>query len=399
MFENYIEEYFQTAFAEFEEMEKVELKHVFNSDNLPTPIKYYIENEAKQSLHFTSEYIENSPIFNSKDSEVEKSISILESALKNSMNIDNISFENFLKNSIEIRFNFILRPKFTLTNLIFKDSDEVETDLIKSTFNYFNDYKYLKNGFFNHLESEPSILIEKEEFENIIKKIDDEYIYNLSSSEFVDLLLPCFKLFTYDGLKEQKLVPVEAIMIFLDEKGIYPLLEKMQELINDENKEFLSFEEFSQFVGSLDSNEEPSADEDIISESADNFDDLDEELDSFSEDIDKDIDIENDTEYEDNEKLKSDFDYDSEIDDFDLDLEGNNTEEDTKDDQIREEPNESEADLSEDKSNEPNDELSESISELEEMMPGEDEEIKEVEDQEDKDEFQSEIENIYSDLK
>lgn len=405
MFEKYINKYFELIAEEFSDKESIDLKDIFTSELIPSPIKAYIENETKLAVNFTRNIIDDSPIFSSKEPEIESSLNKLEGSLKESMYLNKISFDEFLKNVIEIRYNFILRPRFTLEQLNFSDSVQNESISLKRTFSYFLDYRYLKDGFLEQLEKEPVILMEKDEFSAILSKIDNQYIYNLNSEEFIEFLNPIFTLFTFDGLdKAQNKVPIEALMIFFDEKGISPLLNKLSELVNSFDTEFLTLEEFKEIIDELDTGEETqnsnienNADQHTESTDLNSEEYFDNELENFSKKINEEIEI------EDQEIVSPDshIDYDKDLNNFDMS-------EFENEDEIQPESNQTDKiDNEVDKTNqsEINNEtfestnyLDEDIKEFEDLFPGEDVEIKAQKFEGKPNKLQEDIEKLYTDI-
>src|SRR5690606_14057443 len=176
--------------------------------------------------------IRNQTIFDQTNSDLLKLINRLEQELKTSIRLNSFEFIAFIKNIIEIRFNYICRPLTTLSHLIYKNSNEQSIHEIQNIMEYFDEYNYLLEGISDWYENNlDKNFLTKEEFENLIKEIDDDYIYNIDENEFKKLLTPLFKVFNFDDLEDSKLeeLPIEALIIYFSEKGIAPILNILQE--------------------------------------------------------------------------------------------------------------------------------------------------------------------------
>lgn len=305
MLEEYINKYFVEVSRGLE-IENFNLKEVVKSDGIPKPLRRYFQIEISMGIRELIETFKSSPNFNFTDLSIEKDLNQLQNKLKDSVNISYERFLDFLKNAIEIRFNYILRPKVTLCEICFQNSNILDTKVIINNFEYFSEYDYLESGLRNYIEDNSILEFEKDDFSKLLEKIDNEYIYELSANELIDLTKPIFELFNFDGLVEGSPVPIEAIMIFFDEKNIAPINTSLVNLINIEEKEFISKDEFIQFIKTLDSDSleivtsSGDGEEEIISEEL--LDDLETNQINSDEDNNQDLNIESD----DNNKLQVD---------------------------------------------------------------------------------------------
>ena len=100
-------------------------------------------------------------------------------------------------------------------------------------------------------------MLSKTEFDELIKEIDDDYIYNLEKSEFISLFDVFFQLFSFDGLinAEEIEIPIESLIIYFSEKGILPILDKLEEFYNI-NKRLVSKEDIISLIDNLMDNSE-----------------------------------------------------------------------------------------------------------------------------------------------
>ena len=227
--------------------------------NLATlPINRFINSEISRIVSANIDQIRNQSIFDQSNADLLRLINRLEDELQNSVLLSNYDFKLFLKNIIEIRFNFICRPLTTISHIAYSNKSELTILELQTLFEFFEEYRYLLEGLSEWYENnlDKSFLI-KTEFDELIKEIDDDYIYNLEKSEFISLFDVFFQLFSFDGLinAEEIEIPIESLIIYFSEKGILPILDKLEEFYNI-NKRLVSKEDIISLIDNLMDNSE-----------------------------------------------------------------------------------------------------------------------------------------------
>lgn len=127
--------------------------------------------------------------------------------------------------------NYIVRPRTTLKWFVFRGEPTKTIKEIILRINYFSDYSYIKNGFFewlksNNIEYNADAILSISEFKRIIEDTDNQKLYNITIDEFILLIEPIFHFF-YDGESNNDTIPIEALILFLDDKCLYPISEKL----------------------------------------------------------------------------------------------------------------------------------------------------------------------------
>lgn len=141
------------------------------------------------------------------------------------------SLKMITEQSTSVIANYIVRPRTTLNWFIFRGEPTKSIREIMLRINYFCDYSYLKNGFFNWLKSNnieynSDAILSISEFKNIIENTDNQKINNITIDEFIELIEPIFNFF-YDREINNHTIPIEALILFLDDKYLYPISEKL----------------------------------------------------------------------------------------------------------------------------------------------------------------------------
>jgi hypothetical protein len=290
MFENYINKYL--SLLDFEStQDEVNLNDLLNSRKFSKPVKRFISSEINRIVSPNIDDLRNQSLFDQSNGDLLRLFNRLENELKSSVVLLSFEYEKFIKNVIEIRFNFLCRPLTTISKLAFNNSNEVSVVEIQNQLEFFNEYHYLTEGLSEWYENnlEKSFLT-KNDFDNIIKEIDDDFIYNLSQEEFVNLLEPIFEVFSFDGLIEEvsQEIPIESLIIFFSEKGITPILNELEDLFNND-KLVISKSDIFDMISRLMSNDDSiELNDDIEPLETEYSDDLNFNLDSL-DDADKNV--------------------------------------------------------------------------------------------------------------
>lgn len=156
--------------------------------------------------------------------------------------------------SVKSILNYTVRPRTTLKWYVFRGEPTKAIYEVYLRMMYFSDYSYLRDGFVDWLTnkglSRNSLeIISVLEYEKFIKKIDDDTILELSPSQFTALINPIFDFFA-DSTKpvEQQVVPIEAIIIFLDDKEIHVIAQKLERMLYQQGVRYISKPMFLQVV-------------------------------------------------------------------------------------------------------------------------------------------------------
>ena len=142
--------------------------------------------------------------------------------------------------AVRTRLNFLVRPRNTVKWFIFSGNTAKPSGQIVRKLQYLDDYKYLTEALENKY-----LLIDNQvtvtEFSRNVDAIDNENIYQMSSDTFINLTEPIFEFF--DNKTEEAsdyLIPTEAMIIFLDDKGMFPMARALESMMKEEGVSYLS---------------------------------------------------------------------------------------------------------------------------------------------------------------
>ncbi len=166
-------------------------------------------------------------------------------------------FLGLLDTAVKARLNFLCRPRTTLRWFVFRGEPTKTIQEVWLRLNYFYDYQYLTNGFREWAEKtysdHPSPeLLSVVDFENLIMEIDNAMILELTPHQFTDLLEPLYDFFAPPGQAgEDYALPIEALIIFLDDKGVDLIAKELERMYYEDHTDNISRKEFLNVVTTI----------------------------------------------------------------------------------------------------------------------------------------------------
>ncbi len=166
-------------------------------------------------------------------------------------------FLGLLDTAVKARLNFLCRPRTTLRWFVFRGEATKTIQEVWLRLNYFYDYQYLTNGFREWAEKtysdHPSPeLLSVVDFENLIMEIDNAMILELTPHQFTDLLEPLYDFFAPPGQAgEDYALPIEALIIFLDDKGVDLIAKELERMYYEDHTDNISRLEFLNVVTTI----------------------------------------------------------------------------------------------------------------------------------------------------
>jgi hypothetical protein len=253
MFEKKINEYKERFLSGLETGEKVnpfELLANIDDENI---VKYYISSEVLRYGNLTLSAIANTKIIDSESNNFNNFRELFSKKISQHIIFEKERFDTLIESAVNSCFNFALRPRIALEKFIFSNKETDTKENILQVLNYFNFYSYLISGIKNKLD-ESGNEITKDDFVKMLTEVDNDYVYNISPDEFLGMLSPIFKLFNPNSDEHNEL-SAEVLLIFFDDKGIDPLIEKLEDFLSETGRELLTKEEVGNLLGISDTDQ------------------------------------------------------------------------------------------------------------------------------------------------
>jgi hypothetical protein len=190
-------------------------------------IKKYVEGEIDYLISEDRKKLIENSLFDYSGTEISNYFALIGNEIKKTKKISFEDIKNIVLQAVSFNANYVVRPKWSLSKLIFGNNKSVSVNELKLMLNYTYYYEYLNNVFLAYLSKKKILNITITEFELIVNKIDRE-LFMLHQSKLVDnALYAIADYFSIGGLNKST-VTVESVENFLKEKNLTELLFKLK---------------------------------------------------------------------------------------------------------------------------------------------------------------------------
>ncbi len=230
------------------------------STDIHPSIKKYVEGEIDYLIaEDRKKLIENS-LFDYSGAEISSYFNLIGNEIKKTKKISFEDIKNIVLQAVSFNANYVVRPKWSLSKLVFGNNKSVSVNELKLMFHYTYYYEYLNNVFIAYLSKKKILNISVTEFELIVNKIDRE-LFMLHQSKLVDnALYAIADYFSIGGLNKSS-VSIESVENFLKEKNLTELLFKLKRAYSGSSKKKADIEDIRKVLYSTLSIDSPFAEE------------------------------------------------------------------------------------------------------------------------------------------
>ena len=264
MFERVITQTIQTISQQvLRERPMIALSEILEEDRIPYRFKPFFETEVYWWLHNEMLARSANKRFDYENPELASLLAYLEQVQFRHARFERDEFMSVLDSAVKLSYNYLCRPQITLKWYLFRGQPVKPLREVMLRFGAFVDYSYFFHVFSEWVERKiherPTFdAISATEFERIIRRVDDQILLSCTVEDLLSMMDP---LFEFIGEGDDLIIPIDALIIFFDDKNINKLVEHL-ERIRERGMTTVGKEEF---VGLLDelltsADENPEAD-------------------------------------------------------------------------------------------------------------------------------------------
>jgi hypothetical protein len=129
------------------------------------------------------------------------------------------TFTSLLTDAVHFQFNYLCRPRWTMKEFFFHQSNELTVPELKQGFLYFSAYDYYPKVLFRYLQRKNIARVDRNTFDEIIRKIDKLVLGKASPDDFAKLLQPFADFIAYGREDSEDSIPEHALALFFGDKG------------------------------------------------------------------------------------------------------------------------------------------------------------------------------------
>ncbi len=222
---------------------------LLNSDIHPA-ILHYINSEIDYLLYQDRNKLLQKSAFDYSGSEISKHFSLIGTEIKKHKKVSYEDIKKLLMQAVSFNVNFVVKPKWSLTKLVYGDSEVKQVDEVKIALNYIFYYDYIKNIFNEYLAKKKIFTLSQVEFEAILNKID-KAVLTSQSNEILDNALYSIGEFHNIGSMNKTKITLLSFESFLKEKNLIDLLLKLRKSFPAETKQKYDIEDIRSVLYSV----------------------------------------------------------------------------------------------------------------------------------------------------
>jgi hypothetical protein len=218
-------------------------------------ILHYISAEIDYLIFEDRKKLIQNSVFDYSGPEIAKYFHLIGEEVKKTRKISVEDIKKLITQAVSFNVNFVARPKWSLTKLIFNDTELKPIEEIRLSLNYIYYYEYIKNILLSYLNKKKSVSLTLIEFEVLLNKIDKE-LFSAQSNKLVDNALYSIADFINIGSSSNS-VPVQSVEVFFKERNLIEYLFKLRRALPIDSKQKYSVEELKSIIYSATTLDKP----------------------------------------------------------------------------------------------------------------------------------------------
>ncbi len=204
----------------------------FLAADIHPSIKKYVEGEIDYLIQQDRKKLINHSLFDYSGAKIANYFNLIADEIKKTKKVSYEDIKKIILQAVSFNANYVVRPKWALSKLIFGNNRSVDFSEVQLMLNYTYYYEYLNSVFLAYMTKKKIMSITVTEFELIMNKIDRE-LFVLHQSKLVDNALYAIADFYNIGGLNRSTLAIESIESFLKEKNLIDE-QKLNEIINRE---------------------------------------------------------------------------------------------------------------------------------------------------------------------
>lgn len=213
-------------------------------------VKKYIEAEIDFLIYDDRKKLLQNSIFDYTGNKIAKYFELISQEIKKSKRVNVEDIQKLVLQAVSFNANYVVRPKWSLTKLIFGNNKSISNEELQMMLNYIYYYDYLKNIIEAYLEKRKLLTISVTEFELILNKIDRE-LFQYDKQKLIDNALTSIADFFSIGALNKSSVTIEAVENYFKEKNLIDELIKLKRAFHEDIRKPIPIEEVKKVIYSI----------------------------------------------------------------------------------------------------------------------------------------------------
>lgn len=141
---------------------------------------------------------------------------------------DRTEYLRRLEDVVHMTANFLIRPQWTMKNVLFENDDTVGTPSLLRLLRYFGSYGYLRDMIVRYVQEKNISSFRRDDFSSFLWRADGEYVRRKTGDELARQLTPMFQFFEYPGPSGHYAIPAAALIKYFEDKGLSPVIIRLE---------------------------------------------------------------------------------------------------------------------------------------------------------------------------
>jgi hypothetical protein len=218
--------------------------------NIHPAIKQYLNAEFDFLIYEDRQKLIQGSLFDYSGPKIHHHFSLIADEIKKTKRVSYEDIKILISRAVSFNISFVLKPNWSLQKLIFGDKKNVVVSELELVLNYLYYFDYFKNVFKAYLSKRNITSLSSTEFELILNKIDRE-LFSAHFEKLVDNSLYSIADFFSIGGLNKKSLSVESVEIFLKEKNLIDHLLKLKRAIPDPGRGKYDIEDIRRIIYSV----------------------------------------------------------------------------------------------------------------------------------------------------
>ncbi|MEO8167242.1 MAG: hypothetical protein ABI623_03285, partial [bacterium] len=147
--------------------------------------------------------------------------------------------------------NYLCRPQWTLTQMLFANEAAVSPETMAKTFARTTDYSYYGALAQRYAQRNGWTTITRDQFEHLIARIDEEIVKQHSPKQIALLAQPIFDYLLFGNVSLTRPVPLAAILLFYEDKKLTAVKDYIERICHVRSRTQISMGELIEIIQDL----------------------------------------------------------------------------------------------------------------------------------------------------
>ncbi len=185
--------------------------------------------------------------FDYSGSEISHYFNLISEEIKKNKRLAFEDVRTLVTHAVTFNINYLVRPNWTLSKLIFDENKTKNVNEIKRMLNYIYYYDYVKNVFYGYFSKRKILSLSETEFGMILGKIDQQ-MFSEHTHDLIDNALVSIGDFFNEGGINKTRIHTQTVELFLKEKDLMEPLFKLRRAIPADDKRKYDIEEIRKIL-------------------------------------------------------------------------------------------------------------------------------------------------------